>query len=396
MTGLWKSFAGMVRVRITSGSLPITLSRINDRGVVLLDLKYIDELTAEATVYRSDCSFLQDYLSSRGQSIKVVEKAGVFWAFQKLLHRPVLVLGVIIYLAFALYLPTRVLFVHVDGNSLVPTNLILEKADKCGIGFGVSRREVRNERIKNALLGEIPELQWVGVNTYGCVAVISVKERSVTKQEEQIVGVSNIVASRDGVVTELFCTKGAVKCRVGQAVKAGQILVSGYTDCGIFIKASRAQGEIFATTLHEVALKTPMQCAARSNKTSEKTKYSLQIGKKLIKLSQDSGISPSTCVKMYETKYMELPGGFRLPVALICERFIIHEQKAVDTSEEDAQKWLKHFSRAYLQSQMIAGYIIDYSEVLVSEDDSYCLYGRYFCHEMIGQERNEEIIQNNG
>lgn len=396
MTGLWKSFAGMIRIRITSGSLPLTLSRINDFGIVLLDLKYMDELTAEATIYRCDYASVYKYLSQHGENIKIVNTTGIFWSLKKLLKRPLLVAGVIIYLTFALYLPTRILFVKVDGNSTIPTNLILEKAEKCGIGFGESRRQVRSESVKNALLGEISELQWVGVNTYGCIAVISVKERSTPKQEENFTGVSNIVATRDGVITDLSSTQGTIKCKVGQAVTAGQVLVSGYIDCGIFIKATRAQGEIFATTLREMTLKTPAEHSVRTCQTTQKTNYILQIGKKLINLSQDSGISPSTCVKMYETKRLMLPGGFGLPAAIISERIIVHEQDTVDTTEEDSAEWMKHSLRRYLQKQMVAGSIINHSEVIATEEGNHCLYGRYFCREMIGQERYEGIIQNDG
>lgn len=396
MTGLWKSFTGMIRIRITSGALTSAISKINHFGIALMDVTYVDELTIEATIYRCDYRTVNDYISRCGHGLKIIKRLGIFWSIKKLLTRPLLVLGLLIYLLLALYLPTRILFVRVDGNTEISTNLILENAEKCGIGFGESRRQVRSERVKNMLLAEIPELQWVGVNTYGCVAVISVKERSITKQEASTTGVSNIIAIRDGVITEVSSSQGTLKCRVGQAVKAGQILVSGYVDCGIVTKATRAHGEIFASTLREITVKTPGEYNVRASQIAQKTKYCLQIGKKLINLSQDSGISPSTCVKMYERKQLALPGGFKLPVSLIIERVITNKQQVSDVNQEEAAIWVKRFSRDYLQKQMIAGSIISCSESVVLEGDEYCLYGRYFCREMIGQERHEEIIHYNG
>lgn len=39
--------------------------------------------------------------------------------------------------------------------------------------------------MKNALLSAIPELQWAGVNTYGCRAVISVRERTLPERKPE-------------------------------------------------------------------------------------------------------------------------------------------------------------------------------------------------------------------
>ena len=96
-----------------------------------------------------------------------------------------------------------------------------------------------------------------GVNTSGCVATVSVRERTDPEVTEQDSAVSNIVASRDGFIVSATVTRGNFLCRVGQSVKAGQVLISGYTDCGICIQATRAEGEIYAQTSRDFAAVTP-------------------------------------------------------------------------------------------------------------------------------------------
>ena len=92
-----------------------------------------------------------------------------------MLFRPVLLAGLGILFLLAMYLPSRVLFIRVEGNMQIPDRQILAAAEECGIRFGASRREVRSEKVKNALLSSVPQLQWAGVNTAGCVATISVR-----------------------------------------------------------------------------------------------------------------------------------------------------------------------------------------------------------------------------
>ena len=83
-----------------------------------------------------------------------------------------MVIGLCLLLLLVCILPTRVLFMRVEGNESIPENLILEAAEDCGIRFGASRSAVRSEKVKNGILSRISELQWVGVNTKGCIAVI--------------------------------------------------------------------------------------------------------------------------------------------------------------------------------------------------------------------------------
>ena len=272
----------------------------------------------------------------------------------------------------------------------------METAEQCGIRFGASRREVRSEKVKNKLLALIPELQWAGVNTAGCVAVISVNERSMADQKEPISGVSSIVAVRDGIIRECTVTKGNPLCKVGQAVKAGEILVSGYTDCGISIKVTQAEADILAQTQHILTAMTPTNVSARTQIREENTRYSIVFGKKLINFYNDSGISDATCVKMYDIAYLTLPGGFELPVALVKERLIYYNFKDVSLTDDESFDWMEDFSKSYIQQQMIAGQILQ-EQASMELDNGICrLRSQYQCLEMIGRIQHEGIIQNNG
>ena len=47
---------------------------------------------------------------------------------------------------------------NVEGNSAVASVDIIDAAQNAGLGFGASRRAVRSEKVKNALLASIPDL----------------------------------------------------------------------------------------------------------------------------------------------------------------------------------------------------------------------------------------------
>lgn len=380
-----RQFAALLRVELTSASVAEMLTVINSSGITIKDVTPINALIVEGTIHRKDYQYLKKLLKRRGETIKITRKQGFAWTIVAVRKRPILVVGVAIILFFAMYLPTRVLFVRVEGNSSISTNQITTAAQRVGIYFGASRRHVRSEYVKNSLLGEFPQLQWVGVNTYGCVAVISVEERTANLNIKENMKVGHIVASCDGIVKEMTVTRGNALCKVGEAVRAGQVLVSGYTDCGITIKATAAQAEIYADTSHEIEAITPVQYNKRHIVRENKRRFYLIFGKNIIKLFKDSGISSTSCVKMYKENYLTLPGGFQLPVALVEEQLNYYTEQCVFLDNTQAYSWLDVQASNYVLEHMNAGKILNNRSTTVLWGDVVYLYGKYACYEMIGQ-----------
>ena len=386
---LWHSIAGMVEIKLTSASPAEAAVTFNAAGITVYDCSMADdELSVRFLIRRKDYRKAQKIAASRGDELTLRSRKGIYWSIKSLQKRPVLLCGLLVLLLLVTFLPTRIYFFRVEGNSTIPTNLILERAAQCGISFGASRREVRSEKMKNALLEAIPELQWAGINTSGCTATISIRERSDNEKGQTAGGVCSIVANRDGVISECTVTRGSASCKAGQAVRAGQVLISGYTDCGISIRAEQAQGEVYAVTDRELEAFFPQTQIKRQEISGRQKKYSLIIGKKRINLFKDSGIPDTSCVKIYLEKYVTLPGGFQLPLAIATEEVISYTCKVTETSEEYAGNVLSDFSKTYLSNQMIAGRILDSYE----EIDGNVLTGKYACNEMIGVIKNEEIV----
>ena len=386
-----KPFEGMLKVHLTSANISETMSAIAQAGFSVLNWDVIDELNAVFTVSKKDFKKIERILRQKGDQIEILGKTGIYWRIIHLFRRPVLLVGILILLLLNAYIPSRVLFIKVEGNSNIPTRKILEEAQKCGLSFGAERSEIRSERVKNALLESIPELQWSGVNTKGCVAVISVRERESIKEHPTQNVVSSIVAIRDGVIEKCTVTRGSALCKIGQAVKAGEILISGYTDCGITIQATRAEGEVYAKTERAVSVISPLEWLQNRSTGVSKTKYSLIIGKKRINLYNDSGISYPTCGKMYKEMYITLPGGFNLPVCIVEETWDDCVSTNIHMDADLLGTDLLNAAESYVIEQMVAGKVLNSSTVITTQESVAEMEGKYACLEMIGQVRKEEV-----
>ncbi len=386
--GALRSLAGTIWLEITSADPSRTLAALNENGIDIHGVTHEDPFTVVVQLARRDHKVAVALVQKKGGEVKLLQRSGIYWRLTGLLKRPVFLLTLGLILTLTAFLPRKVLFVYVEGNSSLPEKLILEKAEACGIGFGASREDVRSEKMKNALLHALPQLEWAGINTTGCVAVISVRERNAEEALPPKPIVSSIVAARDGIILDAIVTKGNLLCKVGQAVKAGQTLVSGYTDCGISIKAEAAQGEIYAQTLRELAVSALQENQEKTRIISRQKVYTLRWGKQLLELFRSGQRDGEVTSKTRKEIELTLFGGFTLPVGLLVEEYTCYETQ--NTRREDSEPLLSKYARDYLVSQMISGQIIGSEACMQDPEDSSRMRFTFYCMEMIGQIRIEK------
>ena len=393
---LWKSLSGMLTLEFTSAAPEKTIEEIMLLRIPLFNILRKDELTCQIRICRTDYRKLSGILLRRGDNWRILRKQGIFWTAEALLHRPILLFLFLLLFCSSVFLPSRIFFITVDGNTAIPDKLILSAAEKCGVRFGALRKEVRSEKVKNALLSEVPQLQWAGINTSGCTAVISVREQAEVDLAPEKKGITSLVADRDGFILSMTVTGGTAQVAPGEAVKKGQLLISGYTDGGICIRACEAEGEIIALTQRHLEAMIPQIYAFPTSNQETKYAVSLIIGKKRINLWKDSSISNTCCGRMYEEYFVSLPGGFPLPVGICVDRYTAYELQERTLSDSDAQLQLSQFSEKYLLRQMVAGQILQAKQNFFCKDALYRLESEFTCTEILGREHREQIGVING
>lgn len=381
---LWWYLRGYLSVELTGADVPRLLRLITKEGIRAERIEFLSALTVRFLIYLPDYPRIRKMIDRTGAELKITGRFGARGTVWKWKNRKILLCFLSLLILLNIFLQSRVLFIRVEGNERIPSRMILECASGCGVSFGMSRRELRSEKTKNMLLELIPELSWVGVNTQGCVGVITVQERDlVSAMKEQTPG--NLVASDDGIVVRMDVTQGNPICVVGKAVRAGDVLVSGYTDLGIATRVVSPQAEIFAMTQHGVDVVIPEKSFYRSADSVCVKKYGLQLGKNRINFYQDSGILYPTCGKMTEIDYLTLPGGWELPVALVTETYQICELEVSARSMADSVHQLVTVARRYQSERMVAGKILSQKTEVLRQRGQIGLHFDFECEEMIAR-----------
>lgn len=383
MRELWWLILGRTRLRLTSADPERTLRKMTQE-LRLEDVHRVSHLVVEFTVSRTDLKKVTNVADRYGDRLEILKREGFPQTVENWLRYPVICLTMVGLILASLWLPSRVLFFRVEGNESIPRRQILEEASTCGLYFGAARAEVRSEQLKNRLLEAFPELSWVGVNTSGSMATITVQERQREPEEEPLLP-GNIVASADGIVTAITATTGTPLCAVGEGVRAGQTLISGYTDLGLCTHVEAAEGEVFALTERKTAAVLPRKTLSRFGETETVKKYSLLLGKNRINFYSDSGILYTGCGKMTKIRVLTLPGGWTVPAALIVEEYAVSETVSTERYPEEAQSMLETAARGVLEQTMIAGEIRSAESAFEELEETYRLTLLCRCHEMIGR-----------
>ena len=384
-----KTCFNKIHLELTSADITSFLNDATKHSITLYELEQSDSFTVRFRVNQDTLLSLEKLTAKRGDKMKIIYDDRINKYIKSIFHRPVVLVGIFFILFFAAYLPTIVLFVQAEGNIDLSEEEIITAGEISGIRFGASKRYIRSEKVKNRLLDLLPDLQWAGVNTKGCVAVISVTERSKEiKQESE--RVRNIIASHDGIITSITLEDGTALCNIGQAVSQGQLLISGLVDCGLTIRTTSAAGEIFARTKHDISVDIPVDCYQKMDTTLQRRKISLLLGKKRINLWKGSGISGASCDRMYKEYYIILPGGFQLPFGISIDTHFPYQLDKITMNIDSVKFAATDYAQKYLLSQMLAGSIESHNEIFDVSDDGVYMTGKYVCSEMISRVQEEQ------
>ena len=115
------------------------------------------------------------------------------------------------------------------------------------------------EEIKNEILEMYPnDLEWMEIETHGMNYVVRVVERKLEEETEEPTA-CNIVAIKDGIIKEMVYSQGEKMFSQNDAVKKGDILISGSIKKDEETKNTVcATGEVYAEVWYQVSASVPM------------------------------------------------------------------------------------------------------------------------------------------
>ena len=377
---------GSVRVEVSGAAPQRLLNAMSEADMPFWDAVPQDAFTIRLGLYSRD---LRDAkaLASRCQcELKLLRESGAPVVKRRLRRRVALLVTAVCCFALLAASSLFVWDIRVEGNEQVSTGEILRALAGCGVEPGAFWPGWSSDEIRNSVILDIPELAWLGVSVDSSRAVIRVRERTEAPELVNSEGMGSVTARTTGIIDSMRVYQGAPLVTVGDAVVAGETLVSGEMPSEVGdTRYVRASAEIRARTWYEMSASAPLEYSGLEQSDS-RTRWALVIGDKRINFYLGSSQTPTGCGKIITEYPLAWEGVFTLPVTLVREQTLEYDSAAAAVDEEELSGRLEAVLRSTLERELSGrGEILDAQFTSSASDGRLVVTMRAECMEDIAE-----------
>lgn len=194
-----------------------------------------------------------------GVRLHVSQKLGLPFVLIPHRKRAGMLLGFALFCGIIWLLSQFIWFVDMPQASPEVSTALTQVLDEAGVRPGTLRSRLKGELVSRELEMNIPQLSFAAVNVMGSWVSIDVREMgtlNIVLSDDQP---CNVVASKNGVITSIEGFDGVTECQVGQAVAAGDLLISGVIEYSNgSVSMVHAWGNVRARTEYSIDVEIPL------------------------------------------------------------------------------------------------------------------------------------------
>lgn len=228
LLSMMKYFQGYVHVRLTGYAPERFLNLCGNRDILIWNLKPCEN---GYTFYISVKGFrkLKPILKKTKTHIRIIERVGAPFTTYRYRKRKIFCAGIFLFGVLLYYLSGFIWNIEINGNSYLSNEVILDFLRDEESTFGTKINAIHCEDLEEALRSRYSEVIWTSIKIYGTKMTVDIQENLLPEDEYQKTEdtVQDIVAAKDGLITEIVTRKGTPLVTAGTEVKAGDVLVSG-------------------------------------------------------------------------------------------------------------------------------------------------------------------------
>ncbi len=336
--------------------------------------------------------------AAAGLTLCVLRTGGVPTLLGRLCRRPGLILGGVLGVWMFLLATGVVWDIRVTGTETLSPRAVEETLAACGFAVGTPLRGFRADVTENEALLLDERLAWISINRRGTVAYVEVREAkpkpAVGKDDP-----ADVVAAIGGVIDRVELEAGNVRVMAGQAVAAGDVLVSGLWDSEVVgIRATHARARVFARTVRELTVKIPLTYEQKVYTTGEGSTLSgicqekwINFFGKSVKFSKKTGNAGVFCDTIEREQTFSPVFGVGLPLSVRTVWYLPYTVETATRTHAEAEEL------AYIELGRLIGDLPGGAEVLQKTvttargEEFFLLRCTLVCYEDIGTQRAIEI-----
>ncbi|UOQ86044.1 sporulation protein YqfD [Gracilibacillus salinarum] len=192
------------------------------------DIQKTDTTTATGKIKLSDLPKLRAVRRKSIYKIHFKDRMGLPFFLRQLVYQKPFLVSIAIALSVIFLLSNVVWRIDVVGLDEELERKVKIQMEEYGLERGSLQWNVDSPgTLQQRLLADVPELLWIGVKKKGSAYHLEgVEKTTVEKKEEEAVG--HLVASKEGVIVDLYVKKGQPLVQPNDVVYQGDTLVSAF------------------------------------------------------------------------------------------------------------------------------------------------------------------------
>ncbi len=229
---LIRRIKGYVRIRVEGYSPERFLNMCCYHGIYIWDLAPAGD-AYEMYMSVSGLKKIRPLARKTHTKISVVRRIGLPFFLVRYQKRKLFFAGIILCAALLKFYSVFIWDIHFEGNEKWTDSTLTDFLASEDVTPFMLKSHVDCQGIVKAIRKEYNDIVWVSASIDGSRLKIQIKENEDTfREEEKETGLqenhpTDLVASADGVITEIVTRSGVPQVHVGDAVKKGDILVCG-------------------------------------------------------------------------------------------------------------------------------------------------------------------------
>lgn len=280
---------GYIGFSVTGKRIENFLQLCTQHYIPIWDVEISHEEKITCKAYLKDSSKINKICEQLKVDLEIHTKRGVFPYISKAFKQKTIILSLILSIFVLIFLSNVVWKVTFSGVSTNLEQNLQHQLQKHGLfegGFIYSLDSL--DVIQNKVLHDIPELLYLGIEKKGTTYHVSVVEKLIEKDENQLTP-QDLIAAKSGMVEKIYIRQGVPLVKVNEHITKGDILVSGkhptlLSDTEeaaereeIAADGIAADGEVYAQVWYEVNAETPLYTHEERLDGEKTDKYTLGI-----------------------------------------------------------------------------------------------------------------------
>lgn len=322
MLWLYRIFSGFLRVRFYGDFCEKALSLCAQNGINLWNSK-TNNNAIESYILVRDFKALRNIISGNKIRVHILKKFGVPFITERYKKRYGIFVGAIAFFLILELMTGFIWVIDINGNHKIKDTAILEACNKIGVYQGVKKNSIFPKAEREKLILELDGIAWASMNIKGSRLSVNITE---TKEKEKSEKYSNLKSKTDGIIVKMDIVSGTSVVKVGDAVKEGDLLVSGIIETADDTRFVNSKGTITAKTKRTLKFKENLKQTLQIPTGRVKTKTALEFYG--IKLPLYLGVENKPYIDSKKEQTLKFFGA-DLPIKIHKKRFEFYNNKEI-------------------------------------------------------------------